>query len=577
MTKERELSVIENIKVGSRCLRGTIAEELNSAQPGFSETNAQLLKFHGIIQHDDRDTRLERRENGLAKHYEFTVRVRATGGKIAADQMAGLIDLTDQLQLGALRITSRQGIQLTQLNKGCLKEVIQRIAGLGLTTFSSAGDVNCNVMCCPSPGGKVKQQMFSLANEIGAALMPDDQAYREVWLSNDPTQRDSSEQATHDQLYGESYLPHKFKVGLALPDDNCVDVYAQDIGLLAVCEGDRIVGYDMVIGGGMGMIPSAPGSFRALAQPFAFATPENVLDTILAALAVYRDLGNRTSRSKARLKYMVHSWGVEEFRRKVEQCSGKVLGSPRGTVVTGREDHLGWHLQDDGRLVLGLPVESGRIGGKSCLQLPTAVREIVTRFGVTVCMTPQQNLVLRDIEESTRADIDAILEQHGVPHVESLSEVRRGATACPALPNCRSAITEAERIVPDVLAQLEAELERLGLSEERCTLSVTGCSSGCARCFLSDIAVVGRTLDARRKIDKFAIYVGGDHFGQRLNRLYIDLVPIHQVVTALRPLLEHFQQERRPDETLGEFFNRTEVADLPPIPTFNSERDVDIA
>ena len=325
------------------------------------------------------------------------------------------------------------------------------------------------------------------------------------------------------------------------------------------------------------MIPSAPGSFRALAQPFAFVTPENALATILAALAVYRDQGNRTSRSKARLKYLVHSWGVEEFRRQVEQRSGKTLGSPRGTIVTGREDHLGWHMQEAGRLVLGLPVESGRIGGKSCPQLPTAVREIVARFAATACMTPQQNLLLCDVDEAARGDIDAILKQHSVPHVESLSEVRRGATACPALPNCRSAITEAERIVPDVLSQLEAELERLGLSRERCTLSVTGCSSGCARCFLADIAVVGRTLDARREIDKFAIYIGGDHLGQRLNQLYIDLVPIHQVVTALRPLLVHFQQERRSGETLREFFNRTEISDLPDIPTFTTERDVDIA
>ncbi len=563
MAKVRQLSAIETIKSESRSLRGTIAEELHSTQPGFSADNAQLLKFHGVIQHEDRDDRLRRRQSGLGKQFEFTVRVRPTGGQLTAEQMLGLLDIVEQFRLGPLRLTSRQGIQLSNLGKDCLKEVIQRIADLRLTTFSSAGDVNCNVMCCPSSAchSTAEQQLRLLAGQIAASLMPNVGAFNDVWMSKGAPRQSAAENVA-DEIYGKDYLPHKFKVGLALPEDNCVDVYAQDVGLLAVREGERVVGYDMLVGGGLGMIPSAPNSFRALAEPMAFVSTEDVLSAVRAVVSVYRDFGNRTCRSKARLKYLIHAWGLAEFRQRVEQRLGRPLAPPRGTSVSGRKDHLGWHSRDGERWTLGIPVQSGKVSDGEQGQFTTALREVLTRFGSAVRLTPQQNLLLCDVEESSRSEIDVVLNRGKVLPVAALSGVRRGAMSCPALPRCGNAITEAERIVPDVLAGLEAEMEKLGLADEHCVICVTGCPSGCARCYFADIGLVGRTVDGKSEDDKFAIYVGGDRLGSRLNLLYKDLVPGPRVLPSIRPLLKYFKQDRCPGETLGGFFFRKGVEDL---------------
>ncbi len=566
MASERPLSAIEKIKALSRSLRGTITEELHSSRPGFSADNARLLKFHGVIQHDNRDLRKDRRHFGFNEQFEFTLRVRPTGGKMTARQMLGLLDLVQQFRLEPLRLTSRQGIQLSHLGKDHLQEVIRQIANLGMTTFSSGGDVNCNVMCCPSPAGQetARRQLRLLSDQIATALMPDPGAYNEVWLadSSPPQSDNQTERSTVDHLYGRAYLPHKLKIGLAFPEDNCVDVYAQDIGLLAVCKGDHIAGYDMLVGGGLGVILSAPRSFRALAQPMAFVPSEDALAAVCAVMAIYRDFGDRTCRGKARLKYLIQRWGLDEFRQRVERQLGHSLGSPRGISVSGREDHLGWQLQHDGRWALGVLVESGRLDNTARGHIVTALREILSRFDTVVRLTPQQNLLLGDVDASSKCDIDAILEHHNILPASSLSGVRRGARSCPALPRCRNAITEAERIVPQVLAEMEAEMEKLGLAGECCDLCVTGCPSGCVRCYLADIALVGRTVNGRSSVDKFAIYVGGDHLGHRLNQLFKDLVPMHQVMPSIRPLLAYFKQDRRSGETLGEFFCRKGVEDL---------------
>ncbi len=597
MPADGKVSTSEEIKSASNGLRGTISQELESPGSGFSPANAQLLKFHGVFQQEDRDVRLQRRRGGEEPDVEFTVRMRATGGRLTASQMLGILDLVEDFHPGSLRATSRQGLQLSQLRKCDLKQVIAGIGRLGLTTFSSGGDVNCNVMCCPAAtdDGGARSALFRLASQIEEMLMPDAAGYRSLWLADDSSEKStlSSEIQEQNGVYGPTFLPHKFKIGLALPQDNCVDVYAQDIGLLMSHQKGRVDGYEVLVGGGMSMIPSVSRNSPRLAQPLTFVAPQQVLEVIRAIVEVYREFGDRSRQTRARLKYLVADLGLEEFGQLVQSRLDWKLPSPRSIAVTGRDDHLGWQSQTDGSLLLGLPVESGRLQDRSQGRMASALRLILQRFRVDVRLTPQQNLLLSAVTKNSRADIDAILAEHQILPVSALTGVRRSVMSCPALPSCRSAITEAERIVPELMAALETELQKLGMADEPCTLCVTGCSHGCARCFLADIALVGRTIKLERdgdgschsttaleaenrspresplgsrasgpvepilrKIDKFAIYIGGDPLGRRLNLLYRDLVPLDQVIDVLRPLLVRFQQQRQCGETLGTFLWR---------------------
>ncbi len=560
MIDGRPLSLKEQIKLDSDGLRGSIAQELASPLREFSRTNVQLLRFHGIFQQDDRDQRLQRRSAGHDLDFEFTLRVRATGGRLTAYQLLGMLELADEFRLGSLRATSRQGLQLSHLRKRDLRPVLARIAQLGLTTFSSGGDVNCNVVCCPAEGvgGAARSTLRALAEQINAMLMPDDAAYRSIWLSGNSLAKPPREQSVSvsHEIYGPAFLPHKLKIGLALPEDNCVDVLAQDIGLLMSCRGEQVVGYEVFVGGGMSMSPSVSRNSPRLAQPLAFVAPDQVLAVIRAIVEVYRESGDRTRPNQARMKYLVADCGIEEFGRLVQHRLGSKLAAPRGIAISGRDDHLGWHGQEDGLWQLGIAIESGRLVDESHSRLVSALRSILRRFELDVSLTAQQNLLLRGIRPASRDNIAAALEVYGIAPVAALSGVRRSAMSCPALPSCGSAITEAERIVPELLASMEMELTTLGLADEPCSVCVTGCSHGCARCYLADIALVGRTIDVKRKVDKFAIYIGGDALGRRLNRLYQDLVPIDQVIDVLRPLLIRFQQERDCQETLGAFLWR---------------------
>ncbi len=560
MSNEPRISAIEANKARSRSLRGMIAEELATGEPCFSPRTAQLLKFHGIVQYADRDQRRHRRARGLQPLFRFTLRVRPTGGRLTPGQLLGVLELAQSHSLDSPRITSRQGLQLSGATKGQLKTIVRQLAELGLSTFASGGDVNCNVMCCPDPHcvDPLKWQLHWIADQIATSFMPDDGAYREIWLADETHGgKDArSRPIPIDPIYGPSYLPHKFKIGLAFPEDNCIDVLAQDVGLLAVVEGERIIGFDMWLGGGLGMIPSVARSVPMLARPFAFVPLEQLLPTIFAVLSVYRDFGNRSRRSGARLKYLLEAWGLDAFRRRVESRLSAKLAAPRGVHVCGRHDHLGWHRAPEGIWSLGLAVENGRIGGPNHPQLPAALKEILAHNCGEVRLTPSQDLLIAGIAESSRASIQGILDRHAIAVGESLTPLRRGARACPALPSCRSAITEAERIVPQLIADLEKELARLGLADEPCSICVAGCPCGCTRSYLADIAIVGRTVDTRQSIEKFAIFVGGDRLGRRLNRLYRDLVPRQDIIPTLRPLLTHYRRARHDGETLGEFLYR---------------------
>ena len=540
-------------------LYGTIEQELTSSDSGFSPYNVRVLRYHGVFQQDDRD---ERYTHNGPRQYRFMVRLRATGGKLSALQLRGLLELTDELCDGQLHITSRQGIQLSGIEKAALRPVMRYIADLQLTTLATGGDYGCNIMCCPAPQGlAISDGLRATADKLDACLIPRLHAYDEIW------QRDCSSAYLHSleieptgakNGHQEEVLPlpHKFKIGLATPHDNCTEVYAQDLGLLAAIEGERIVGYHALIGGNMRNIVTVASRSSILAQPLAFVDNERVVPLVCAVADVFREFGSRKDRNRARLKYLIQDWGLDRFKQVVEERFGS-LEPPRSVEVSGHDDHLGWHRQDDDKWFVGVHVDNGRIGDEDNSRLKSALRRITDRFDCGIRLTPQRNILVCDIEAADCLAIDAILAHHDVPMVGALSNVRRYSEGCPGLPNCAAAITESERLLPSLVDELESEVARLGLSKERFTVRVTGCPFGCTRCYLADIAIVGRTVDLEQKQDKYAIFLGGDSLGRRLGTLYRDLIPVDQIMATLRPLLLGFRESRLDGESLGDFFVRT--------------------
>lgn len=583
MSDDQKKSKVEYIKEGSLGLRGTIAEELANDSTEVSAEAERLLKFHGTYFQDNRDTRKERRQQGLEKEFIFMVRNKMPGGKFTADQFLGELDIADQFGYGNLRITTRQGIQLHGIVKGDLWKTIHQINQLGLSTQSACGDVNRNVCCCPAPlrQNGIRDRLQALSDTIAQHLTPRTGAYRELWIE-DPETGDrrkvvtQPEEAEYEPIYGKAYLPRKFKVGIALCDDNCVDIYDHDIGLLGVTDGDQLLGFNVLVGGSMGTTPSDKRCFPALGKRMAFIAWEHVLPVVTAIVLVQRDFGNRAERKQARMKYVIHNWGLPRFKAAVEDylsAAEEICGLPNGTVprkladphpadVVRHEDHLGWHDQGDGKCFLGLSVEHGRVKDEGPMRLKSALRALLTRYQPNGRLTSHQNILLCDLDPGWRSDIEQILAEHGVPLVEQISNVRRLTFACPALPTCGLAITESERVAPALVAQLEAEVEQLGLASEEIGIHMTGCPNGCARPYNTDVGIVGRSLDGKTGEGKYTIFLGGNLIGTRLNTIYKDLVPQSQIVAALRPVLLYFKQSRQPGETFGDFCHRMGIEEL---------------
>ncbi len=568
MVQDGQPSLAEQIKSSSGAVLASLVHELADHESRISPHATQLLKLHGVFQQGDRDTWPRREGDRRSGHQQFMIRARVPGGRLNAAQMLGVLDLCEVYGDGALHITARQALELRGIEKHRLGELLQSIARLGLTTLASGGDVNCNVMCCPAPAvhDSCHEQMQSLAEEISRRLMPACVDYQRLWLTPGADRAGASgNQASNahpvDPLYGPTLLPHKFKIGLALPDDNCTDVLAQDVGLLAARNGRDIVGYDVLVGGGMGTILGAPGSFPALARPLAFVPVEQIHAVLRAILAVYRDDGDRSQRSRARMKYLVHGWGLARFLEAVQRHAKLRLAPPRGLDITGHADHFGWHPQGDGRWYLGLCVPQARVCDDEDGQFKGALRRLLSGHGFRVHLTPHHHLLLGDIPCSSRTEIMSFLAEFGVDAALP-STLRRHAMSCPAMPYCRYSITESSRALSNIVAALEGELRRLGLDSEAFSVRMTGCSNGCARSYLADIGIVGRTLDATTHQGKYAIFVGGDRLGRRLNALYRDLVPLDQIVPALVPLLVLFREARRAGESFGDFCVRQGVDQL---------------
>jgi sulfite reductase (ferredoxin) len=482
----------------------------------------------------------------------FMIRLKLPGGKLTAEQYLALDDIADRYANGTLRFTTRQSIQFHGVLKSNLKATIGNINDALVSTLGACGDVNRNVVTCPAPtGDPVRGQMQLLADAIAEHLAPQGGAYHEVWLNGE---RIGEPEAIAEPIYGKVYLPRKFKTGFALPDDNCTDLLAQCLGFLAVVQDGQPVGYDLYAGGGQGMTHSKPDTYPCLAKPIGFVEPHDVVEAAEAIVRLFRDHGNRSDRKRARLKYLVHDWGVEKFRRVFEtEYWGRPLDRPHGLSITGLDLHHGWVSQRDGRWFLGISVENGRVKDEGTYRLRSGLRALVERFHPVVRVSTQQDVLLGDLATSDRHTVDALLAEFGIPRPESLPLVQKWSMACPAIPTCGLAITESERFLPSLIDQLEGVLADLGLSGEPISVRMTGCPNGCARPYQSEIGIVGRSGN------KYTVYVGGDRLGRRLNSELQDLVPQDQLIPRLTIILRTFREERTVGEHFGDYCTRVGI------------------
>ena len=540
-------SKVEEIKQESRALRGEVAAGLAGPAPAFDDDGYNLLKFHGIYQGYDRDSATERKQQGLEKEHEFMVRVRIPGGRLTAAQYLALDDLADRYANGTLRITTRQSIQYHGVIKRDLKETVASINQVLLTTLAACGDVVRTVTTVAAPIRDVQHaQLEADARRLSTHLLPQSGAYHEIWLDGERVAGTDEE-----SIYGATYLPRKFKIGLGLPEDNSVDVLTNDIGIIAIYEGDHLAGYNFALGGGLGMTHNNARTYPRLATLVAFVAPEDLREAATAVVKLHRDHGDRSDRRHARLKYLIDERGEAWAKAQLEQYLGKPLEAPRPMPAFQVKDHLGWHEQGDGKLYLGIPVASGRIvdvaqGAK----LRTALRRIMHRVAPDPILTPQQDIILSNVAPADRPVIDDILETHRVVGTDSLKPVQRWALACPALPTCGLALTEAERVREPLIDGIARELARYGLENERLSVRITGCPNGCARPYAGDIGIVGRMPGF------YALFVGGDFEGTRLNSLLVDRVPYAQVAHKLGQLFAVFAVERSVGEGFGDFCHR---------------------
>lgn len=552
-TNEPKRSAVELQKEQSRQLRGTVAETLASDADHMSDLDKNVLKFHGSYQQEDRDARKNRSKAGVGKHYMFMVRCKIPGGKVTASQYLAIDDLAERYANGTIRFTARQGIQLHGVLIGNLKSTIAGINECLLTTLGACGDVERNVMSCPAAFDPVRRELQRNANRIAEHLAPRTRAYHEIWLNGEKLENSGTDP---EPIYGKIYLPRKFKTGFGMTYDNCIDVYAQDLGFLALIEREQIIGFNVLIGGGMGMTHGNANTFPFVGREICWVEPDKAVETAEAAVKLFRDHGNRADRKRARIKYLVHDWGVERFRQVLADYLPFPLVLPQPAEITGFDLHLGWRPQGDGKLCLGISVENGRVKDDGSMRMRSGLRAIVSKFRPNLSITPQQDLLLRDLNPADRPEIDRLLNDHGIVKEDRISLLQQYSMACPAIPTCGLAISEAERTLPGIVDELEPLLAELGLREEKIAVRMTGCPNGCVRPYQSDIGVVGRSGD------KYTLFVGGHVLGTRLNFMLKDLVPRSEVVPLLAKLLTDFRSERRDGESFGDWCHRLGQAEV---------------
>ena len=554
MAKTETISKPEAVKQQSRHLRGHIARDLADHSTPFDKEGYALLKFHGVYQGYDRDTATDLKQRGESKRWQFMVRVRIPGGRLSAEQYLDLDSIASRWADGKLRITTRQSIQFHGVVKSGLKDAIATVNHALLTTLAACGDVVRTVTTVPAPiRDDVHDRLEHDARRLSAHLLPQTGAYHEIWVDGEKWRDEAASTAPpepSDPLYGERYLPRKFKVELAVPQDNTIDVLTNDLAIVAVWERGRLAGYDFLLGGGHGMTHNMPQTYPRLATPVAFVEPDDLLAAAAAVVKLHRDWGDRGNRRHARLKYVIAEHGEDWARERLAEYLGKPLLPARPLPPFAVPDHLGWHEQGDGKLYLGIPVPSGRISDSGGVRLRSALRAIVAEFWCDPILMPSQDIILSNVRAEHRDRIEAALRSHGVRLAEDLKPAERWALACPALPTCGLALTEAERVLGDIVGQIERRLAVHGLEQQRLSIRITGCPNGCARPHTGDIGIVGRMPG------HYALYVGGDFEGTRLNAPLVDKVRLDAIGATLDPLFALYAAGREPGEGFGDFCHR---------------------
>jgi sulfite reductase (NADPH) hemoprotein beta-component len=537
----------EGLKEACPSLAGTIGATLaNPAVDRFSDDDGEFLKFHGIYQGDDRDQRK------TAKKYIFMVRARLPGGVVRPEHYLTLDRLASQFGNNSLRITSRQALQLHGVLKSGLGPVMRGIHEALATTLAACGDVTRNVMASPTPAtSPLVEQVQADARRVSDALLPITPAYHQIWLEgHELNLPDEAVKDFVDPLYGKTYLPRKFKIGFAIPPLNDVDVFTDCCGFVAIAEQEKLAGYNLLAGGGLGMSYGNAETYPRLADEIGFLPREHVIEVARAVMTIHRDFSDRANRKHARLKYLLQERGVEWFRSQLDDRLGFKLQPSRLFQFRRQGDIFGWHRQLDGNYLLGLYVENGRINDTGHCQLKTALRTIIERFKTEIRLTPSQNLLLANVSFPDCKPIAKILLEHGVPAENQGTAVRRTAMVCPSLPTCGRALAEAERIFPDLLTRIEQLLAEAGLKEEEIIIRMTGCPNGCARSRLAEIGFVGKAPN------KYHLYLGGNHASTKLNQLFKESVKTEDIVSELRPMISRFAQERQGAERFGDFCQR---------------------
>ncbi|GGZ29828.1 sulfite reductase (NADPH) beta subunit [Shewanella chilikensis] len=563
---EQKLSANEHIKTDSDYLRGTIREGLGTEVTGaFSDDDQQLIKFHGFYQQDDRDLRNERKEQKLEPLYSFMLRARVPGGVCTPEQWLGVDKIASELtSSNSIRLTTRQTFQYHGIPKRNLKTIIQGLDREALDSIAACGDVNRNVMCNPNPvESKLHQQAYFWAKKLSDHLLPHTRAYAEIWLDEEKLLSTEDEQpAKVEPVYGKTYLPRKFKMAVAVPPDNDVDVYTNDLGFIAVAQEGELVGFNLVAGGGMGSTHGEVETFPRLADDFGFIKAEDTIKFAEAVMTVQRDWGNRSNRKRSRLKYTIVDHGFETFKAEVEKRAGVKFAPKREVVIGDRGDRYGWVKGIDNHWHLTLFIEGGRVKDTQGKLLQTGLREIAKIHKGDFRMTSNQNIIIAKVADEDKAEIEALARKHGLMG-QVITATRGHSIACVALPTCALAMAEAERYFPEFIDHVDALQAKHAIGEQAIVVRMTGCPNGCARPFAAEIGFVGKAPG------RYNMYLGASFEGTRLNKMYRENIQEAEILSELDTLFGRYAAERETGESFGDFTVRAGIVK----PVLDAARD----
>ena len=534
----------EDIKAAIPTLAGTIAATIaDPTTDHFSDDDNQFLKFHGSYQQDDRDLRK------TGKKYIMMIRGRIPGGVMTAKQYGIFDALATQYGNDTLRITTRQSIQFHSIVKNDFRPVVKAINECLLSTLAACGDVNRNVLAPPTPAyTNAREQVFADAHKVAMALAPQTKAYHAIWIDGVQLDNEAAENKNFvDPLYGKTYLPRKFKIAFVIPPVNDLDIYTNCLGFIAVVENDKLIGYNLAVGGGMGRSHGNIQTYPRLADVIGFFTPDKIVEVSKAVLTIHRDFGDRTDRKHARLKYVVAERGVKFMQDEVNSRAGITLAPAKPYQFTTTSDLLGWRKAVDGSNFLGLFVESGRVKGAQKI----ALRKVADKFPkIEFRLTANQNIILANVSDVDKTGINAVLTAHGVKTENQATNLHAAAMACPSLPTCGLGLAESERMLPGFLDRIEKLLAEVGLAGEEIIIRSTGCPNGCARPYMAEIGFVGKAPG------RYQVWLGGDVAGTRLNKVWKDMLKEADLENEFRPVFTRFAKERNAGERFGDWCDR---------------------